>query len=144
MADLKGEVERLERERDAARAAVGESDADAALVNERERANGLERLLADRDRGERELHQRMAELERQVRVAGARATSLESELANLDDDIRIKRSASIVAVDGAGDPTGSRGRPPARSSASPGDRDQFAARLERANKAIQQVEDPDA
>ncbi|MEA2396527.1 MAG: hypothetical protein QOK25_83 [Thermoleophilaceae bacterium] len=144
-AELHQTIAALESELESAGAAPEDGDsatADAALVNERERANGLERLLADRDRGERDLHQRVAELEAELRAASARATGMESELANLDDGIRATRSATIVSVDGANDPVGPRRTPPARLNG--GDRDEFAARLERANQAIQQVEDPGA
>jgi hypothetical protein len=67
---------------------------------------------------------------------------MESELANLDDGIRATRSPTIVSVDGAGDPVGRRRKSTAGATA--GDRDEFAARLERANKAIEQVPDPGA
>lgn len=135
--DLRTAVERLEAERDAARASGGDSDAEAALVNERERANGLERLLADRDRGERDLHQRIMELEGDLRVTSSRAQSMEAELANGSDGIRVERSTPIVTVHAADD--GAPRRPAVR--AGEGNPEDFAARLERANKAIEGLQD---
>ncbi|MEA2373820.1 MAG: hypothetical protein QOD53_283 [Thermoleophilaceae bacterium] len=137
--ELRAAVERLEGERDAARASGGDADAEAALVNERQRANGLERLLAERDRGERDLHQRIMELEGDLRVTTARATSMEAELANLSDGISVERSTPIVAMGGAADPAGTTRRPAVRAGS--GNPEDFATRLERANEAIQRVQD---
>lgn len=135
VSELRAAVERLEGERDAARASGGDSDAEAALVNERERANGLERLLADRDRGERHLHERIMELEGELRAVTARATSMEAELAGMSD-IRAERTTPIVAVEGE-DELGP-ARPLRPTGSSPED---FGERLARANKAIQGIHD---
>ncbi|HEX8073733.1 MAG TPA: hypothetical protein VF545_02020 [Thermoleophilaceae bacterium] len=128
-----GETEAARSERDAATA---ELDAVRSEL-ERERA-AHEPARADREDGD--LHRRVAELEAELRVSKARATSLESELATLDDDIRVERS-SIVGVEDAAGPVAPRRKQAPRPMTSPGDREAFAERLQAANRAVERVQD---
>jgi chromosome segregation ATPase len=121
--EAREELNDAREERDAARANL------ESAMGEREPASGDEGAL----------HERIHQLEGELRVTAGRAATMEAELASMSDGIQVERTTPIVGVEGDADPgAASRRAAETAERLSPED---FAERLDRANRAAERVAD---